>query len=133
MYVSKRGSANYGDGNWQGFQGADMEVTFELVNLQKVKKITVSFLDNNKAWIYLSAMFEVYASSDGKDFKKIGTLTKEEIKGFPEDEIKNISISFDNVEVKYVRIFAKNSSSSPEADPGGGVKAWIFCDEVKIE
>ena len=75
----------------------------------------------------------MYVSSDGKDFKKIITLTKEEIKEFPEDEIKNISISFNNAEAKYVRIFAKNSSSSPETDPGGGIKAWILCDEVIIE
>jgi hypothetical protein len=133
LYDGERGTTNLRDGAWQGFEGEDMEVTFELATQQKVYRVTVGFLESPRDWIYLPVLFEVYTSVHGIDFQKIGALTSAEIREFPEDEVKNVSISLNGIEAKYVKIVAKNIHSTPEFDPIAGGKEWIFCDEVMIE
>ncbi|MCX6230559.1 MAG: glycosyl hydrolase [Bacteroidetes bacterium] len=133
LFDKERGSDNFFDGHWQGFEGNDMDVTFELYKQQKIKKITIGLLENIAYWIYFPVKLEVYISNDGKDFTKIKTINKEEIYKIAGDPLKDISIQLNDVEAKYIRIFAKNIEKCPEGDPGSGGKAWIFTDEVIIE
>ncbi len=133
LFDGLRGSVNFNDGAWQGFEGEDMDVTFELKNQLGIKKVSAGFLENTSDWIYLPVLFEVYSSLDGIEFRKIGELNREEIKEFPEDEIKYISLSFKNVEAKFIKIIAKNINSYHENEQLPKGKEWIFCDEVLIE
>ncbi|MFZ4401356.1 MAG: glycosyl hydrolase [Bacteroidales bacterium] len=133
LYDRERGSENYSDGKWQGFEANDMDISFELQKQQKINKITIGYLENIGAWIYFPVKIEIFASKDGKDFKKISLLTKEVIADSKGDPIKDVSISFNEVDAKFIRIYAKNIEKCPEGDPGSGGKAWIFCDEVIIE
>lgn len=64
MFDGLRGSVNFNDGAWQGFEGADMDVTFKLKNQLGIKKVSAGFLENISDWIYLPVLFEVYSSLD---------------------------------------------------------------------
>jgi hexosaminidase len=133
LYDREKGSENFNDGKWQGFEGNDMDVIFELSKQQKIKKITVGFLANSSFWIYFPVKMEIYASVDGKNFNKISTLSKDEIDKMNGDPVKDITISINDTDAKFVRIVAKNIEKCPDGDPGSGGKAWIFTDEVVIE
>ena len=133
LYDRERGSENFNDGKWQGFEENDMDICFELQKQQKINKICIGFLENIAAWIYFPVKVEIYTSIDGKDFKKISSLTKEIIADSKGDPIKDLTILLNQHEAKFIRIFAKNIEKCPEGDPGSGGKAWIFCDEVMIE
>ncbi|MEI8204026.1 MAG: glycosyl hydrolase [Bacteroidota bacterium] len=133
LFDGEKGSESFSDGKWQGFEGEDMDITFELLKPQKIKKISMGFLENIGVWIYFPVSIEVSVSTDGKDFKKIKTLTKEDISLIAGDPLKEISMQLDNFDAKYIRIFARNIQICPEGDPGAGGKAWIFVDEVSVE
>lgn len=133
LYDGERGTTDYRDGTWQGFEGEDLDITFELKQLIQIGKITMGFLESTGNWIYLPVRLEVYVSRDGKSFEKARELTREEIQEFPEDQIKNASVTLDGVQARYVRILAKNINNSADLNPIAAGKEWIFCDEVIIE
>ena len=119
------------------------EITWTQVLTEKQKKIsyTISNLEkcsNYSVTVDDKVIFTLNSGNNGTikfDFRSAGNVNSFKITGMFQGVVKakNISIPFDNVEAKYVRIFAKSINTCPETDPGAGGKAWIFCDEVIIE
>ena len=125
--------------NWLGFEGNNMEVVIDLVNMQPVKKVSADFLQISFSWIFLPNQFEVSVSSDGINFSSISSIinttpvTKEETKSPSFAFIKNFSCEFEPVEARYIKVKALNMSTCPRWHPGYPFKAWIFTDEIVIE
>jgi hypothetical protein len=49
------------------------------------------------------------------------------------DSLKNIVLSFETVNVRFLRVVLKNISLCPGWHPGAGEKAWLFVDEIVVE
>ena len=66
-----RGTNSYWDGMWQGYEGNDINLTIDLGAEQKVSRISASFLQDHRSWIFFpeSVLFSV--SDDGKSFRPI--------------------------------------------------------------
>ena len=127
-----RGSMDYNDGNWLGFEGDDLEATINLGQLQSIKKIKCGFLQNQVSWIFLPTFIEMSVSTDGSDFQVIGNFNiKTEFS--PKPEIKDYSTELAVDAARFVQIKAKNVGICPELHPGAGGKAWIFVDEIIVE
>ena len=47
-----RGSLDYLDGNWQGFEGQDLEVLINLGNAINLQSVEISFLQNQGSWFF---------------------------------------------------------------------------------
>jgi hexosaminidase len=86
-------------------------------------------LDQNNSWIYLPEYVEIFVSDDGKQFRSVGkgndyttdTLT-----------LGYITVSVPKQSARYLKLVAKNYGVIPDGKPGGGNKAWLFADEIKI-
>lgn len=127
-----RGSMDYNDGSWLGFEGVDLEATVDLGKTQSVKKIKCGFIQNQVTWIFLPIFIEMAVSTNGNDFQVIGTFdVKTEFD--PKPEIKDFSTDLDVSEARFVRVKAKNVGTCPEWHPGVGGKAWLFVDEIVVE
>ncbi|UCE08844.1 MAG: sulfatase-like hydrolase/transferase [bacterium] len=127
-----RGSMDYNDGSWLGFEGMNLEATVDLGKIQSVKKIKCGFFQNQVTWIFLPTFIEIAVSTDGDDFQVIGTFNiNTEFSAKP--EIKDYSTGVAADEVRFVRIKARNVGTCPEWHPGAGRKAWIFVDEIVVK
>ena len=128
----QRGNVNaVNDKEWLGWEGNDMEVVLDLGENTRTKKIELSFLQNQNAWVFLPKQVEIHVSSNGKQYNEIFKH---------EEPLKNDRVNLDriltanlNQNVRYVRVVARNQGVCPPWHPGAGSKSWLFADEIIVE
>ena len=131
-----RGSEDFRTGAWQGYQDTDVIAIVDLGKIRAVDDIKVSFLQDQRSWIFYPTQVECYISSDGRNFYK--SLPKQTIDAHipsEEAEIKTVRFSMQNNSTRYVKIIAKNFGALPEWHLGYPYqgKAWVFVDEIEIK
>ena len=128
-----RGSGAFNDGQWQGFEGTDMDVVIDLGNEMAVTFISSRFLSNVGSWIFLPEKVDYSVSADGDSFTplhSIVTAVKPEEQG---NRTEEYFTSFPEITARYVRVVARGLGTCPSWHTGAGGKAWLFCDEIIIE
>ncbi len=128
-----RGSLNYNDGYWQGFYGNNMDVIIDLGNTINVRSINVTFLLDQKKWIFIPDHVNIYFSPDGQKYQKITELA-------PKTPLRSDVVLTNDFSVKLkkplkarcLRLEAVNIGVCPDWHPGKGQKAWIFADEITV-
>jgi hexosaminidase len=133
LFDGIRGSDNYNDGCWLGFEGDDMEVTVDMKKVTPIYKISAGFYQRNDSWIFQPLSVEFSYSMDGTTFKTIEKINNEISPKEEETVIKDFIAEFKPVKARYVRIQADNMGICPDWHPGAGEKAWIFADEIMID
>lgn len=127
-----RGTSNFQDGNWLGFEGNDVEVVIDLGEEKSLKKIRAGFLQNIGSWIFYPQKLEYSLSSDGSNFASVfnyeHTTQKEDHNG-QNDFTANVK----NQKARYLKVSAKSMGTCPEWHNGAGGKAWLFIDEIIVE
>ncbi len=128
----RRGGTDFRSGAWQGFHDKDFEATVYLNQAKPLAQAEISFLMDQKSWIFYPSTVEVLISSDGLQFKSIGKKTI--LNNTPSDkpEIKHIPMTWAKQPVKAVKIVATNLGALPEwhlGYPHDG-RSWIFTDEI---
>ena len=115
------GSLTYGDGQWQGFESNDMDVTIDLEKSDAVKSLAISFMQQTGPGVYMPDFVEVSLSDNGKDFRKVKTITNDIPLTQTALTLKNFQFTLSGEKARYVRVFAKN-----------GQKGFLFADEVIV-
>lgn len=128
-----RGSQNFRDGMWLGFQPNNLDVFIDLGKEVSIKSIQTGFLRNQGSWIFLPELVEYSLSPDGNSFEVISSQKIAASDLNDETEIVNISSGSVDKKGRYLRIFAKNINDLPAWHKGSGDKAFIFADEIVIE
>ena len=127
-----RGSLDYLDGNWQGFEGKDLEVLIDMGSLMNLKSVEISFLQNQGSWIFFPLNVEFSFSKDGTNFQHQKQINNGLAMSYAH-EIKSFRIDLSMVDqIQYIKTKVKNVSVCPEWHPGSGGKAWVFADEVVV-
>ncbi|MBZ5857674.1 beta-N-acetylhexosaminidase [Flavihumibacter profundi] len=114
------GSFTYGDGQWQGFEGIDMDITLELKQLTDVKKIAVNFMQITGPGVFMPNYVEYSWSKNGKDYSAPVRI----MNTVPDTESKLVIKPFEvmvNRQAKYIRIKAQNDKHG-----------FLFADEVLV-
>jgi len=127
----KRGSLDYSDGQWLGFEGEDMEAVIDLGKMRPIRKVSSGFLRNQVSWIFLPESVEFALSEDNVNFKTIKYWeAKKAVDAAP--LVKDYSVDIKSQSARYIRVKAKNRGQCPPWHTGAGSKAWIFIDEIII-
>jgi hexosaminidase len=119
----------YGDKEWLGFWGDDLEIRIDLGATTQINKISTRFYDAIGQWIYAPSNVEVELLDSEKD-----TLKKQNdtlVDGGK--NLKNLEVSIENLNVRYIHINIKNYGTIPDGAQGAGHKAWLFIDEIFVE
>jgi predicted alpha-1,2-mannosidase len=127
------GTTNYQGGQWQGFEGTDLDAVIDLTKEKKINEISAGFLEDTPVWIFLPESVEYYVSQDGKTFSKVADIKNDIDPRGQSLILKHFTAKLDGVKARYLKIVAKNMGICPPWHPGAGYKAWIFVDEVKIK
>ena len=118
----------YGDKEWLGFWGDDVEIKIALNEETTINSITTRFYNTNGQWIYAPKKIDISYSLDGKKYHLL-----KEVELSSTDRIVKIKAVFDAVNAKYLKILARNYGVIPEGKQGAGNKAWTFIDEIIVE
>jgi hypothetical protein len=128
-----RGTDNFQTGSWQGFHGVDVDVVVDLGKTQRANIISAGFLQDQNSWIFMPEWVEFSISADGTNYKKLG---RQENRIDPKSDggiTHDFAVMTSGMNVRYVRLKAKNRGICPEWHPGAGKPAWLFIDEIIVE
>jgi hexosaminidase len=118
---------------WHGFSGTDLIATIDLQKQQTIKEVVLGCMQHYKDWIFFPTSVTVEVSTDGKQFRTVGTyvnkVAAEETKSMQED----FRIAFSATQARYIRVTAKVLPGCPKGHPGEGKPAWLFVDEVLVK
>lgn len=118
----------YGDKEWLGFSGVDVEITIEFDKPTNINSISTRFHNGNGQWIY--APKEIGFSFQLEDKRTINTIKQIKNKN---NILVEYSYEMETMSVTKIEIVIKNYGIIPERKQGAGHKAWTFIDEIIIE
>ncbi|MBS9766815.1 MAG: family 20 glycosylhydrolase [Flavobacteriaceae bacterium] len=122
-----KGSHNFHDGKWQGWNAKSPEIVVDLGKTTDIKNIKVGCLEEQGSWIFMPEKVTFWVSEDGKKYTPVG----EEIHPFKrrgEKTLKNFTVAFKKQKARFVKVkvsYAKHHLN--------GVDSWVFIDEIIIE
>ncbi|GAB5400897.1 MAG: family 20 glycosylhydrolase [Aureisphaera sp.] len=120
--------SRYGDKEWLGFWGDDVEITFDFGAPTEIKKVSTRYYNAPGQWIYAPEMFEISASHENTKFYA-SSITKSSFF----DTLLEESAEFEPYTTQFLTIRIPNYGVIPEGLQGAGNKAWTFIDEIIIE
>jgi hexosaminidase len=124
----------YGDKEWLGFSGEDIEITIEFDKPTNINSIATRFFNGNGQWIY--APKEINLQLKLEDERVISTRKKiENTNSLLIDFKLNISqFSEDkNLKATELKITIPSYGIIPKGKQGAGHKSWTFIDEIIIK
>lgn len=127
----KKHNFDYNSQNWCGFNGQNMNVTFDMEEINDFNSIKLSFLEIINDWIFLPSKVVAYSSNDNINYKLIAEETLPY--ALPTNDYNIKDIHFNKAfKARYIKIIATNIGKCPEWHHGKGMNSWIFCDEIEI-
>lgn len=127
------GTQDFRTGTWQGYFDEDLNATVDLGSVKLIDNLKVNFLRDQKSWIFLPKVVEIYTSKDGKNFTKHSDWNFE--KPFNTDEVKIETVSLSKLgDARFIKIIAKKLGQLPEWHLGyeHDGRSWLFVDEITV-
>ena len=128
-----RGSENFADGRWQGYQGEDLDIVIDLQKPTQIKRISIGLLQQSYSWILMPERVQIWTSSDGQNFtliKEIANTVDPRLEG---TIIRDADAEFDHLTARFLRVVAKNPGKLPAWHHAAGNDSFIFADEIVVE
>ena len=128
----ERGTFDFHDGKWLGFEGSDFEAVVDLGAPTTVQSVACGFLEEQMSWIFLPARVEIAVSADGRRFTPGRTFVEKPAPaGAP--RVRDYAAAIPTrTSVRFVRVKAASIGTCPSWHVGAGGKAWLFIDEIVI-
>lgn len=119
-------------GLWSGWFGETMQAVLDLGKIEKMQEVVLGVMRAEPSWIYLPESVMLEVSDDGKSYRKVTMLSKEDIYKIygNNDGRMDIRLSAETTG-RYIRITAEPLRSIPDGNEGAGHKAWLFIDEIE--
>ncbi len=128
-----RGTNNFREGSWQGFEGIDFEAVIDLGREKEISKVIPRFLLDSNSWIFLPLNVMVSISKDNLNYFKEEEIVNDIPQKNSEILFKDFEADFGRQYARYIKVEAENIKVCPEWHPSAGGKAWLFIDEIAVE
>jgi hexosaminidase len=130
---SLRGSLDFHDGLWQGWEGDDLEAVIDLGRPTAIRELELSTLQAMRSWILLPKRVTMWLSTDGDAWRPVADQTHEISQRRDDPLIHRFRQALPSgTHARYVKVRASNAGPLPPWHPGAGGKAWIFADEIAV-
>jgi predicted alpha-1,2-mannosidase len=130
------GTENWKKGEWQGFQGQDLEAVVDLKEVKSIQHFSSNYLQDSRSWILMPTKVEYYTSNDNVNFTFVGSVTNEVDPKQTDNTIKNFEFKSAKVlKARYIKIKATNFGKLPDWHQGfpSNGDAYIFVDEIEVQ
>lgn len=128
-----RGTENYGDGRWTGFQGKNLIGKIDLLEEQEIHQISFGYIQHSRAWILPPKSVTIYTSKDGKSYQEYIQQIIENKENDGANHLASFSISFKGESFRYLKLVIENYKKLPANHINAGNECWLFIDEIVIE
>lgn len=125
-----RGTTNWRKGDWQGFQGSDLEVVVDFGTPMPVRELGGGFLQDMRSWILMPRLVEFQLSEDGKDYRTVLTVNNTLPDSTDENTLRDFAGHIPVTLARYMKVRAVSYGPLPAWHPGAGSPSFIFVDEV---
>jgi hexosaminidase len=114
----------YGDKEWLGFWGDDLEITIDLGKEMEINSIETRFHNGQGQWIYAPKSILFSFPDRNETFSSVPT---------PSTKLMlDLKIPM-KLTTRFIKISIYNYGIIPEGKQGAGNKAWTFIDEIIIK
>ena len=125
-----RGTLDFHDGMWQGYQGNDIDATVDLGGEIELSQAGAGFYQAIDSWIFMPDSVEFFVSTDGAKFDYVGAAENVIPQNEPDPVKKDFVVTFEKRKARYIKMIARNIGVCPPWHVGAGGKAWLFIDEI---
>ncbi|MCU0453617.1 MAG: family 20 glycosylhydrolase [Bacteroidetes bacterium] len=123
-------SDRYGDGEWLGWSGADLDATIDLLEPRKISAVAFRFFNGIGQWIWLPRSVEVQVSVDGASYRTVGTWDR--FDHATTAKVVPVELTITTTEARFMRAIVRRYGAIPAGSPGAGNQAWLFVDELMV-
>lgn len=127
------GTTDFRTGTWQGYWDEDVVATLDLGESKVIDNVKISFLKDQRSWIFLPTKVDLYTSTDGINYQKqINWNFKKPINS---EEVKIETVKVSKLgKARYVKVIAKKLGKLPSWHLGyeSNGRSWLFVDEIQI-
>ncbi len=119
----------YGDKEWLGFWGDDLEITIDFGKPTLINKVKLRYYNAPGQWIYAPKKMSVSGQVEAGRFLDAILINDD-------TTIINVDIPLTHIPnciVESITLKIPNYGIIPEGQQGAGNKAWTFIDEIIIE
>ncbi|RMG22130.1 MAG: glycoside hydrolase family 92 protein [Bacteroidetes bacterium] len=128
------GSKHFDDGNWQGYLNTDLEAVIDLGRPMSLSHISMNFLRDQGAWIFLPEEVRVAVSLNGRQYTEVAYMPLDADEPVPGAAIRSLSENFEDLQARYIRVKAQNIGHTPDWHPNPGSQGtWLFIDEIRLD
>lgn len=129
----KRGTDNFVDGQWIGYEKINLMATLELEQESEVHSVAIGHLSAPVSWIFSPVGYRLWGASEGGSYRLLTTLELPPNK--PENEVirKLVTLKVDGAPLKRLRLEVINQGVNPDWHPNPGGGSFIFIDEVVVD
>jgi hypothetical protein len=128
-----KGSNNFADGRWQGFQGQNVDIEIDLKKIMPVQSISMDCMQNSYSWIVLPSSIAVYSSTDGNNYMLLKTINHEIPMDAKGQFTHTFMANFDKLNTRYLKVVAESTGLLPSWHHAAGGESFIFMDEIVVE
>ena len=128
------GVEDFRTGTWQGYSDTDLNALVDLGKEKVIQTLSISFLRDQRSWIFLPKQVRVYTSLDGLNFKRVGNWKEES--PTDTDDVKMETILFSNLgNARDIKVLADKLAKLPKWHLGASYNGntWLFVDEIQIK
>jgi hypothetical protein len=118
--------------NWLGFEGEDLDAIIDLGRDTTFSSVTIGFLQQWYAWIWLPLHIDVDISSDGKNYTLVSSIANTVPDTTAGAFSKQFVLNLGQQRARYIRVSALSRKTCPDWHLGAGQKSWIFADEIVV-
>lgn len=119
--------------NWLGWNGNDMSVLIDMEKRTRISKVSLSFLENHRYYIFLPIEILVEISVDGIEYKKVAKIKNAVPVELVPGSIKQFILDFEETPSRYVKVTAIHLPELPEWRKREDRKPWLLIDEIRVD
>ncbi|MCE1202521.1 MAG: beta-N-acetylhexosaminidase [Bacteroidia bacterium] len=127
------GTRWFSDGRWSGILDDHWKAEIRFPESTLISEIRLVSLSDPASWIFVPDLISLYASKNGKRFKKVASLAEIKADDSQSAYVSNFRLSFKPGKYKAIRLSAERTRPIPENHPGFGKKVWMFFSEIVAE
>lgn len=124
-------TSNPNDSEWQIWEGESMEVVVDLGEVQKIRKVSIGFLQHQLAKVFLPSNTEISVSANNKIFIDIYKQSVPTTNSAMNELF--VQTATTNTSGRYIKIKAQNIGIIPLWHTSAGSKALLMADEILVE
>ena len=128
----KRGTSNFVDGNWIGYEGSSFAATLKLQKEELISTVSVGAFSSPEKWIFYPKGFKVWVSQDGQNFKLVHTEKLPTEKPNSDTKFQFFDLNIPPTKSTYVKVEVISQLKNPSWHPNPGGKSWLFVDEIVL-